>query len=356
MKDVLVQVDKFYFLVDFVVLDTQPVVNQGTQFPVILGRPFLAIANAIIHRRGGLMTLSFGNMTVNLNIFNVIKEIGDEEDVCEVNMIDSIVQNYVDNVSYDDPLMSCLVSPSWVEEVTTYESEFLHSIIEHSEVLEANGWTPKFEKLPPIEDRVLPSEEKPPKLELKPLPSHLKYAFLGEEETFSVIISFSLESDQENKLLEILRTHKTAIGWTIADIKGINPLICTHRIHLEEDVKPSRQPQRRLNPIIKEVVKKEVLKLLDIGVIYPIADSNWVSPTQVVPKKFGVTVVANEHNELIPTRVTTGWRVCIDYRKLNVSTRKDHFPLPFVDQMLERVAGHGFYCFLMGTRGTIKLR
>ena len=180
VKDVLVQVDKFYFFVDFVVLDTQPVVNQGTQFPVILGRPFLATANAIIHCRGGLMTLSFGNMTVNLNIFNVIKEMGDEEDVYEVNMIDFVVQKYVDNVSYDDPLMSCLVSPSWVEEVTTSELEFLHSIIEHSEVLEANGWAPKFETLPPIEDRVLPSEERPPKLELKPLPHH-KYAFLGVE-------------------------------------------------------------------------------------------------------------------------------------------------------------------------------
>ena len=244
VKDVLVQVDKFYFPVDFVMLDTQPVVNQGTQFPVILGRPFLATANAIIHCRGGLMTLSFGNITVNLNIFNVIKGMGDEEDVCEVNMVDSMVQKYLDNVSYDDSLMSCLVSPSWDEEVTTSESEFLHSIIEHNEVLEANGWTPKFEPLPPIEDRTLPSEERPPKLELKPLPSHLKYAFLGVKETFPVIISSSLVSEQENKLLEILRTHRTAIEWTIADIKGISPLICTHRIHLEEDVKPSRQPQR----------------------------------------------------------------------------------------------------------------
>ena len=243
VKDVLVQVDKFYFLVDFVVLNTQPVVNQGTQFPVILGRPFLATANAIIHCRGGLMTLSFGNMTVNLNIFNVIKEIGDDEDVCEVNMIESVVQNYVDHVSYDDPLKYCLVSPSCVEKITTFELEFLHSIIEHSEVMEENGWAPRFEKLPPIEDKVLPSEEKPPKLELKPFPSHLKYAFLGVEETFAIIISSSLESDQENKLLEILRTHKTAIGWTIADIKGISHLICIHWIHLEEDVKPCRQPQ-----------------------------------------------------------------------------------------------------------------
>ena len=119
VKDVLVQVDKFYFPVDFVVLDTEPVVNQGTQFLVILGRPFLATANAIIHCRGGLMTLSFGNMTVNLNIFNVIKEIGGDEDVYEVNMIESVVQNYVDHVSYDGPLMSCLVSTSCVKEVTT---------------------------------------------------------------------------------------------------------------------------------------------------------------------------------------------------------------------------------------------
>ena len=276
------------------------------------------------------MTLSFGNMTVNLNIFNVIKEMGDEEDVCEVNMVDFMVQKYLDNVSHDDPLMSCLVRPSWDEEVTTLESEFLHSIIEHNEVLEVNGWAPKFEQLPPIEDKALPSEERPPKLELKPLPSHLKYAFLGAEETFPVIISSSLEMNQENQLLEILRNHITALGWTIADIKGISPLICTHRIHLEEDIKPSRQPQRRLNPIMKEVVKKEVLKLLDVGVIYPIADSKWVSPTQVVPKKFGVTVVANENNELIPTCVTSGWRVCIDYRKLNSGTRKDNFPLPLL--------------------------
>ena len=188
--------------------------------------------------------------------------------------------------------------------------------------MEANGWAPRFENLPPIKDRVLPSEEKPPKLELKPLPSHLKYAFLGVEDTFPVIIYSSLESNQDNKLLEILRTHKTDIGWTVADIKGINPLICTHRIHLEEDVKPCRQPQRRLNLIMKKVFKKVVLKFLDVGVIYPIANSKWVSLTEVVSKKSGVTVVANEHNELIPTRVTIGWRVCIDYRKLNVGTRK----------------------------------
>eukprot|EP00258_Populus_trichocarpa_P034346 XP_024450365.1 uncharacterized protein LOC112326507 [Populus trichocarpa] len=119
----------------------------------------------------------------------------------------------------------------------------------------------------------------------------------------------------------------------------------------QENAKPSREMQRRLNPNMKEVVKNEVIKLLDNGIIYPISDSKWVSPTQVVPKKSGVTVITNEKNELIPTRTITGWRMCIDYRKLNSMTRKDHFPLPFMDQILERVAGHEFYCFLDGYSG-----
>ena len=120
---------------------------------------------------------------------------------------------------------------------------------------------------------------------------------------------------------------------------------------MEENSKPTREMQRRLNPTLKEVVKKEVMKLLEAGIIYPISDSKWVSPTQVVPKKSGLTVELNDKNELIPVRATTGWRVCIDFRKLNSSTRKDHFPLPFLDQILERVAGHEFYCFLDGYSG-----
>ncbi|CAN6566696.1 unnamed protein product [Malus baccata var. baccata] len=124
-----------------------------------------------------------------------------------------------------------------------------------------------------------------------------------------------------------------------------------HRILLEEGTKPSREAQRRLNPPMMEVVKKEIIKLLDCGVIYPISDSHWVSPVQVVPKKSGVTVVKNDENELVPTRIQTGWRVCIDYRKLNATTRKYHFPLSFIDQMLERLASHAFYCFLDGYSG-----
>jgi hypothetical protein len=124
-----------------------------------------------------------------------------------------------------------------------------------------------------------------------------------------------------------------------------------HKILMEESYKLTFQPQRRLNPNMQEVVKKEVLKLLDAGIIYPISDSAWVSPVQCVPKKGGITVVTNKQNELIPTRTVTGWRVCMDYRKLNSATRKDHFPLPFIDQMLERLAGKDYYCFLDGYSG-----
>ncbi|RVW78252.1 Retrovirus-related Pol polyprotein from transposon 17.6 [Vitis vinifera] len=151
--------------------------------------------------------------------------------------------------------------------------------------------------------------------------------------------------------MEVLRRCKKAIGWQISDLKGISPLVCTHHIYMEEEAKPIRQFQRRLNPHLQEVVRAEVLKLLQAGIIYPISDSPWVSPTQVVPKKSGITVIQNEKGEEITTRLTSGWRVCIDYRKLNAVTRKDHFPLPFIDQVLERVSGHPFYCFLDGYSG-----
>ncbi|CAN6711701.1 unnamed protein product [Malus baccata var. baccata] len=205
--------------------------------------------------------------------------------------------------------------------------------------------------IPVSTNTLLPSVIQAPVLDLKPLPDHLKYVFLGDEETLPVNVSSSLTALEEEKLIRVLKKHKTAIGWTLADIKGISPTTCMCRIFLEEGAKPTREAQRRLNPPMMEVVKKEIIKLLDCGVIYPISDSRWVSPVQVVPKKSGVTVVKNAEDELVPTRIQTGWRVCIDYRKLNNTTRKDHFPLPFIDQMLERLAGHSFYCFLDGYSG-----
>jgi hypothetical protein len=186
---------------------------------------------------------------------------------------------------------------------------------------------------------------------LKSLPFNLKYSFLEENETFPIIISSKLNAHQEGKLLQTMKMHKNALGWTIADIKGISPLICTQRIYLEKNARSSREMQRRLNSNMKEVVKTEVIKLLDNGIIYLISNSKWVSPTQVASKKSEVTVITNEKNKLIPTRTITGWRMCIDYMKLNLMISKDYFSLSFMDQILKRVAGHEFYCFLDGYSG-----
>ena len=124
-----------------------------------------------------------------------------------------------------------------------------------------------------------------------------------------------------------------------------------HKILMEEDVKTFIEHQRRLNPVMKEVARKEFLKWLNVGFIYAISNSPWVSPIHVVPKKGGFKVIRNEENELIPTRIVIGWRVCIDYKKLNIATKKDHYPLPFIDQMLDRLVGHPHYCFLDGYSG-----
>ncbi|RVW13079.1 Retrovirus-related Pol polyprotein from transposon opus [Vitis vinifera] len=143
------------------------------------------------------------------------------------------------------------------------------------------------------------AKEETPKLNLKPLPMGLKYTYLEENKQCPVVISSSLTSPQEKCILEVLKRCKKAIGCQISILKGISPLVCTHHIYMEEEAKPIHQPQRRLNPHFQEVVRVEVLKLLQACIIYPISNSPW----------------------------------------------EDYFPLPFIDQVLERVSGHPFYCF-----------
>ena len=129
---------------------------------------------------------------------------------------------------------------------------------------------------------------------MKELPSHLKYAFLEPEKGKPGIISTALTEIEEQKLLKILRKYKEAIAWSIEDLKGISPSIFMHKILLNDDVRTSIEHQRRLNPVMKDVVRKEVLKWLNEGFIYAISDSSWVSPVHVVPKKGGFTVIRNE--------------------------------------------------------------
>ena len=147
---------------------------------------------------------------------------------------------------------------------------------------------------------------------MKELPNQLKYAFLEPKRAKPVIISTALTESEEQKLLDTLKKYKEAIVWFIEDLKGISPSICMNKILLEDNAKTSIKHQRRLNPIMKEVVRKEVLKWLNASFIYAISNSPWVSLVHVVPEKGGFTVIRNEKNELIPTRIVTDWRVCTD--------------------------------------------
>ncbi|KAL5560290.1 hypothetical protein UlMin_036501 [Ulmus minor] len=279
---------------------------------------------------------------VTFNVFQAMKFPNEVEECSALSLVDSLVsERFVECCS--SPMQSAMGENSDSEE----QAEVECSWAETKQRIQAEplDMSSREFKLPKS------SIEEPPILELKPLPSHLRYAYLGEVSTLPVIISAQFSETQEEQLLKVLRKFKKAIGWTLADIKGISPSFCMHKILLEDGSKNSIEAQRRLNPIMKEVVKKEIIKWLDAGIIYPISDSSWVSPVQCVPKKGGMTVVENAKNELIPTRVVTGWRICMDYRRLNKNTRKDHFPLPFIDQMLDRLAGREYYCFLDGYSG-----
>ena len=183
------------------------------------------------------------------------------------------------------------------------------------------------------EDDPFPSGETAP--ELKLLPSTLKYAFLDHHSANPVIISSQLDHDQEERLLAVLRARKEAIGWNLSDLKEIDP---------------SRKAQRRLNPKEWDAVKDEILKWLNAQIIYPISDSPRVSPVHVFFKKAGIIVATNDKREELQTHLPMKWRVCINYRKLNAA-KKDHFPLPFIDQILDKLSGQGFYCFLDGYSG-----
>ncbi|KAM2474176.1 hypothetical protein PS1_006912 [Malus domestica] len=302
----------------------------------------------------GTLSMEFDGEVVNFNLSDSIKYPSEDHSCFSIDIIDSLAQGYLEDLN-DDALEKVITrgmefTTKGADSSVTHGIHGLGHVVPPSDeifelvaALESlpkhGGKSPNFNSIPISTNKLLPSIVQAPILDLKPLPSHLKYIFLGENETLPAIISSSLTAQEEEKLVRVLKEFKSALGWTLADIKSISPTTCMHHIFLEEGAKPTREAQRRLNPPMMEVVKKEIIKLLDCGVIYPISDSRWVSPIQCVPKKSGVTVVENAENELVPTRIQIGWRVCIDYRKLNATTRKDHFPLPFLDQMLERLAG-----------------
>ena len=344
LEYVLVKVGKFIFPVDFVIMQME----EDTQIPLLLGRPFLATGAALIEVQKDELTLRVGNAVVHFNINRSLEHPDIEADSCmaignnsllnvELNS-DCILQHSINEIEMNFQYLGsfdCEVLPS-----NLFNKETVSSINENSK-----------DEVSSQKQQTHEQETSAEGLTLKELPNHLKYEFLEPEKRKPVIISTAFIEAEEQKLLVILRKYKAAIVWSIDDLKGISPSICMHKILLEDNAKTSIEHQRRLNPVMKEVVRKEVLKWLNAGFIYAISDSSWVSPVHVVPKKGGFTVIKNEKNELIPIRTVTGWTVCIDYRKLNTATIKDPFPLPFIDQMLDRLAGHPHFCFLDGYFG-----
>ncbi|XP_062093980.1 uncharacterized protein LOC133800013 [Humulus lupulus] len=270
IEDVLVQVDKFIFPADFIILYYEADIDV----PIILDEveecSRLSVIESIVAEKFHKEACKDG---VGVRSLEELENLSEEEES----------------------------QVTWVESKQPFAK--FRRPFESLKLSEGNFKPPK------------PSIQEPPKLELKPLPSHLKYAYLSDNETLPVIISAMLGAEKESLLLAVLKKYTRAIGWTMADFKGISPSFCMHKILLED------------------------------------CYSSWVSPIQCVPKKGGVIVVASENNELIPTRQVTGWRICMDYRKLNKATHKDPFPLPFIDQMLDRLAGKEFYCFLDGYSG-----
>ncbi|GKD42733.1 reverse transcriptase domain-containing protein [Tanacetum coccineum] len=358
VEDVFVKVGKFYFLADFVVIDVY----------------------------GEELTLRVDDEAITFKVGQTSRYSRNYETVNQVNVIDVACKEYAqevlrfsDSLTSGNPTPSDPIIASSSPSFTSFEGgDFILEEIEtflrtpeelsnlDDDYYDTEGDILYLEKLlnedpsltlPPMRNDDLkqvddimtkPSIEEPPELELKDLPSHIEYAFLEGTDKLPIIISKDVKEEEKSVLLKVLKSHKRAIAWKVFDIKGIDPSFCTHKILMEDDFKLAVQQQRRVNLKIHEVIKKEVIKLLNAGLIYPISDSPWVSPVHYVPKKGGMIVVENKDNELIPTRFVTGWHVCIDYRKLNDATRKDHFPLPFMDEMLERLAGNEYYYFLDG--------
>ena len=270
IEDVLVKVGKFIFPTDYIVLDME----EDSQVPLLLGRPFLATGAALIDMHKGILTLRVGEETADFNLIRSLRNLN-----IEMDDIKSVEDVYVNNSDfyYDcNDQLSINEKKMNFQYPEGFDSDFLHINLHSTEKvmsLEQNGIKQRDKN----EEKEFHQETSEKGLVLKEFPSHLKYAYLELPKNKPVIISAKLSDAKEQRLLEILRKHKESIAWSIEDLKGISPSICMHKILLEENARPTVEQQRRLNPVMKEVVRKEVLKWLNAGFIYAISDSPWVS-------------------------------------------------------------------------------
>ena len=278
LEDVLVTVGKFVFPVDFIILDME----ADSQVPLLLGRPFLATRAARIDMQKGVLTLRVGEEVATFNLIKGMKNIDiDRENFNVVYDVNTHTPDFHNDCNAQIFINEKEMNFQYIEDdysdcpYNSFHSiETVMSITQSRDEQEGNN-----------EKGEIHQETSEEGLVLKELPSHLKYVYLEQPKRKPVIIYARLNDEDEQKLLKILKKHKESIAWTIEELKGTSPSICMHKILLEETSKPSVEHQRRLNPVMKEVVKKEVLKLMNAGFIYAISYSPWVSPVHVVPKK-----------------------------------------------------------------------
>nr|GEV72823.1 reverse transcriptase domain-containing protein [Tanacetum cinerariifolium] len=389
-EDVYVKVGSFYFPADFIVVDF----DADPRVPLILIRSFLKTRRALIDVFEGELTLRVGKEAITFNLDQTSRYSANCSDMTAkpIYIIDMACEEYSQKVlgfsntissgnptQFYDPVVST-TSPTLtpfgnsdflLEEVDAFlaiedepiSSEFYQPYLDHEgDILLLEAFLNDDPSPPPSQGNYLPevrkelqiceaksdksSVDEPPAVELKDLPPHLEYAFLGGDDKLPVIIAKDLCVEEKTARIMVLKSHKRAITWKLSDIKGINPEFCYHKILIEEDFKPAVQHQRRINPKIHDVIKQEVIKLLEAGLIYPISDSPWDSPVHCVLKKGGFTVVENKDNELIPTLLVTGHKISeqgikVDKAKVDVITKLPH---PTTVKGIRSFLGHaGFY-------------
>nr|GFB80958.1 reverse transcriptase domain-containing protein [Tanacetum cinerariifolium] len=266
---------------------------------------------------GDTPSISYNNLE-SLNKVDLIDATCEEYSQVVLGFTDDVSNEADAFIAIDDELISSNI------DATYYDPEgdilILEALLNNDPEPLSNqkDFFPTLHKyLKVIEPKNQSEEDEPPEVELKELPPHLEYAFLGDNGKWPVIIAKDLSSNEKTALINVLKTRKKVIAWKLTDIKGIDLEFCSNKILLEDEYSPKVQSQRRVNIKIHDVIKKEVENLFDAGLIYPISESPWVSPIHCVPKKGGMTVIKNDENKLVPTRLVTGWRVCIDYKKLN---------------------------------------
>nr|GEX72715.1 reverse transcriptase domain-containing protein [Tanacetum cinerariifolium] len=312
VDDVYVKVGSFHFSADFVVVDF----DDDPRVPLILRRSFLKIKRALIDVFEGELTLYVGKEAITFNLDQTSRYSANYNDKTEkqIDVIDMACEEYSQVVlGYSDVIASGNPTP-YYDPIVSMISLTLTPFENSDFLLEEVDVFLKDDPTLPEELKICEAKsdkssiDEPPEVELKDLPPHLEYAFLEGDDKVPIIIAKYLSVKEKTALITVLKSRKRAIAWKLSDIKGIDLEFCTHKILMKDDFKPAVQHQRRVNPKIHDVIKQEVIKLLDAGLIYPISDSPWVSLVQCIPKKGGFTVVENEDNELILARLVTGWR------------------------------------------------